>query len=142
MFAGGCSELGLVGNPKGRKYKSVIKLRKESLGRMFIKERELEGGDIEWAAGTLHAGRRYPTRSEVSVGGPYVKATATSHTLSSLSSCHSNSVLVCVLLSQFCSFIFSSTIHFSYPPPFSKSFPSCSVCMHVDCRLLIAPIFI
>jgi hypothetical protein len=43
MFAGGCSELGSVGNPKGRKYKGVIKLRKESHGCIFINERELKG---------------------------------------------------------------------------------------------------
>ena len=36
-------ELGSVGNPKGRKYKCVIKLRKEFHGCVFIKERELKG---------------------------------------------------------------------------------------------------
>jgi hypothetical protein len=41
MLAGGCSELGSVGNPKDRKCKGVIKLRKESHGCIFIKEREL-----------------------------------------------------------------------------------------------------
>jgi len=43
MFAGGCSELGSVGNPNGRKYKGVIKLRKERHGCIFIKARELKG---------------------------------------------------------------------------------------------------
>jgi hypothetical protein len=43
MFAGGCSEFGLVAIPKGRKYKGVIKLRKENHGCIFRKERQLKG---------------------------------------------------------------------------------------------------
>jgi len=56
MFVGGCSDLGLVENPKRRKDKGVIELRKESHGCILIKERELKG-DIEWAAGAVRTVR-------------------------------------------------------------------------------------